>query len=168
MIRKVALAGLLLAWSVQAKADITIQNGGPSAVDDFEMQVLYPGRSIPKSTPWGDGTLEPGATWKWKGTDIIKDGKLTLKGVKLVKDGDELYAGSNFILSYCWTKGGDCVGNSAIFASLLGGDIPGDEITNYGLVFVPELSTWAYMILGFGAVGFAARRYRAKSVRYST
>jgi hypothetical protein len=52
-----------------------------------------------------------------------------------------------------------------------------DSVYNYGNVFVrftqtpatpavPEPSTWAMMLLGFGAIGFAARRRRAQAVAF--
>jgi hypothetical protein len=66
-----------------------------------------------------------------------------------------LTPGATYTLSFNITDVGDSSYDSAVF--IQGGTI-GTEPTPPGAV--PEPATWAMMLLGFGAIGFAARRSR--------
>jgi hypothetical protein len=132
------LAGLLLAClPAPALADIVVLNNGPGNVTDFHMLVLRPGLGPPASVPWGAGTSGDDLSWNWSGTPIAQGGKLRIKDLVFV-DTDQL--GNNVIIEAWWTRDGVRVDN---------------EVT-YGTV--PEPTSWALMILGFGAIGVAARR----------
>lgn len=70
-------------------------------------------------------------------------------------DGNQSAAATNGMVSY------DVAGGSPIVGALFASSTNSFEFDNLATAPVPEPSTWAMMLLGFGAVGAAVRRRRA-------
>lgn len=155
-----AVAGaLLLAAPAQA------QNGGlpyviaPAGATDFHIQtrgpimdlcfLIVPCDRVIEAGPWGpqkdtnvplgdpDGYLNT-----WEGSALTAGDKLTFSNLPLNLFGDPDMAGNNLILASWWTNPN-------------GPMTPTDgTITFYA---VPEPTTWAMLIAGFGLVGLRLR-----------
>jgi hypothetical protein len=94
---------------------------------------------------------------------FFRSGKLVfaISGLPLLSNpnlsGNGLSDVSNRYVNFKFTKGSF---DTVVFHSL----VPNFEVDNIGIAGVPELSTWAMMLVGFGLVGMQIRRRKALTV----
>lgn len=118
-------------------ADFFVNNTGAPVTDfHFDQFTTFVPR-IPKSFPWGDGTLtslgDGNYTVTYSGTAIPVGGTLRFANGSFTDDTSHEF--SNFV----WTPGGQSA------------DL------QHGTGKVPEPNIWMTMLVGFGAVGGALR-----------
>lgn len=104
------------------------------SADDYNTFIIY---------------LASGGSMTWTGQDILDT-------VPADANGDQAANATNGRLTFFATEG-DAITGLRLLSSQ-----NSLEVDNFGVVTaVPEPGTWAMMLLGFGAIGFAMRRRRA-------